>query len=238
MGTIMMWHDPDGLPPSFDHPYLKEWDEPGWVRWDLDHLGVLNIHGQEILDNMADVAHLGPTHGSPCEWFENEFRDHIYIQRQGGFHQTYNAALTTVTWYTGPGILLSKQQFGNVLTFELIANTPVDNGVTKVWHACLSRAAGDTVTEEDRKNAKQIQAGALEAFATDFAVWGSKRPALKIRQLPTDGPFAKGRKWYGQFFSEAKDVDRIRAELNGLYHTRNLPKPDGKSAELEKGLFS
>ncbi|MBD2859862.1 Rieske (2Fe-2S) protein [Spongiibacter sp. KMU-158] len=120
MGCIMMWHDPESSEPAYPAPYLKEWDEPQWVRWELDHLGELAIHPQEILDNMADARHLGPTHGAPCEYFETEFRDHLYIQRQGGVHAGYGCMLTTATWYTGPGILLSKQRFGDILTFELI----------------------------------------------------------------------------------------------------------------------
>lgn len=238
MGMVLAWHDPEGLAPQFEPPCLKEWDDPRWVRWKLDHLGTLNIHGLEIIDNMADTAHLGPTHGAPCEWFENEFRDHIYIQRQGGYHQVYQSMLTTVTWYTGPGILLSKQLFGNVLTYELIANTPVDDGVTQVWHGCLSPAAGDTVTEADVENARQVQAGALNVFAADFEIWKHKQPALRPMQMPVDGPFVKGRKWISQFYAERSDVETIQQSLNGVYHVNHLPAPDDKARELEAGLFA
>ena len=110
MGCVMMWFDPEGGEPEYEPPFLQEWDDPQWVRWELDHLGEINLHGQEILDNMADAQHLGPTHGAPCEYFENEIEGHLCIQRQGGFHQNYNSMLTTTTWYTGPGVLLSKQE--------------------------------------------------------------------------------------------------------------------------------
>jgi 3-ketosteroid 9alpha-monooxygenase subunit A len=149
MGCVMMWFDPEGGEPDYEPPCLKEWDDPSWIHWKLDHLGELAIHGQEILDNMADAQHLGPTHGAPCEYFENEINGHICIQRQGGFHQKYDAMLTTTTWYTGPGVLLSKQAFGEVLTFELIANTPVDDGVSRVWHAALAQAQNVPHSEED-----------------------------------------------------------------------------------------
>ena len=49
--------DPDAGEPDYEAPYLPEWDDPQWVRWELDHLGELPIHPQEILDNMADVRH-------------------------------------------------------------------------------------------------------------------------------------------------------------------------------------
>ncbi len=237
MGCAMAWYDPDGNPPAFEPPFLKEWDDPAWVHWQLDHVGVLNVHGQEILDNMADASHLGPTHGAPCEEFENEFRDHIYIQRQGGFHEDYQAQLDTVTWYTGPGILLSKQRFGPMLTFELIANTPVDDGVTQVWHACLTRAEGDEVLPADIERARAVQATALKVFGADFDIWKHKRPALRPMQMPVDGPFFKGRKWLSQFYAEPAKVVEIQQSVNGRHHVQMLPEPGDGIRSLEAGLF-
>lgn len=238
MGCVMAWWDPEGGEPLFEPPYLKEWDEPNWVRWELDHLGQLPLHGQEILDNMADASHLGPTHGAPCEWFETEWRDHLYIQRQGGFHKLYNCMLTTSTWYTGPGLLLSKQQFGEVLTYELIANTPVDDGVSQVWHGCLSPAAGDTVTDADRAAAREIQAGALTAFSADFEIWKHKKPALRVMQMNSDGPFMKGRKWYGQFYCEKEKIAEVQQSVNGTAKTSYLPEPNDEARALDRGLFA
>ncbi len=237
MGCVMMWFDPEGGEPDYDPPLLPEWDNASWVRWELDHLGQLAIHPQEILDNMADAQHLGPTHGAPCEYFENEIKDHIIIQRQGGFHKVYDQMLTTATWYTGPGILLSKQKFGPQLVYELIANTPVDDGLVKVWHGVLAKAAHEVATEEDIAMAKELQAGALETFAADFSVWENKQPAIKVMQLKTDGPFRTGRKWYAQFYDKRENAGNYHAEVNGLYHVSNLEKPGDAARELEAGLF-
>jgi 3-ketosteroid 9alpha-monooxygenase subunit A len=237
MGCVMMWFDPEDGEPAFDPPLLDEWDDPSWVHWELDHLGELGIHGQEIIDNMADAQHLGPTHGAPCEYFENEFADHVCIQRQGGYHHTYQAYLTTTTWYTGPGILLSKQEFGDVLTFELIANTPVDDGVTKVWHAALAQAKNVPHTEEDIAAAKEIQAGALFAFSADFDVWRHKRPALRIMQMPKDGPFRIVRQWYSQFYDERSKAGEYHSELNGAHHIKDFDQPSDEHRKLDVGLF-
>jgi 3-ketosteroid 9alpha-monooxygenase subunit A len=237
MGCVMMWFDPEGGEPEYEPPLLKEWNDPNWVHWELDHLGEIEIHGQEILDNMADAQHLGPTHGAPCEYFENEIEGHLCIQRQGGFHQVYDAMLTTSTWYTGPGILLSKQEFGDVLTFELIANTPIDDGVSKVWHAALAQAANVPHTPQDIEFAKGIQAGALQAFAADFDVWRHKRPALRIMQMKNDGPFKMVRKWYGHFYDSPASAAQYLDEAAGIYHVPSLKKPDDKARSLEAGLF-
>jgi len=236
MGCIMAWFDPDGREPDYDVPTLKQWDDPQWIQWELDHLGELSIHPQEILDNMADCRHLGPTHGSPCEYFENEFIDNVCIQRQGGEMQLYDTYLYTTTWYTGPGVLLSKQVFGDNEIFELIANTPVDDGTVKCWHACLVKASSETPTAEDREAAKASQAGALEAFGADFNVWGNKKPALKIMQLKTDGPFRTVRKWYQQFYAQADGIKGIQDEVNGIHHTLNLPTPAESNHNIDDGL--
>ncbi len=236
MGCVMAWYDPDGHAPEYDAPSLSQWDDPLWINWKLDHLGELSIHPQEILDNMADARHLGPTHGAPCEYFSNEFKDHLYIQHQGGPMQLYETYLRTTTWYTGPGILLSKQEFAGMEIYELIANTPVDDGVVKCWHGCLTKAQSTPPSKEDIDNAEQVQAGALEAFSADFNVWQNKRPALKIMQLKTDGPFKTGRKWYSQFFAATENVPAIRDEVNGVHLTEGLPTPEEAGHPVESDL--
>lgn len=237
MGCVMAWYDPEGREPDFEPPFLPEWDDPQWVHWQLDHLGELDIHPQEILDNMADAQHLGPTHGAPCEYFENEFRDHICIQRQGGFIQTYNTMLHSTTWYTGPGLLLSKQAYGNVLSYELIANTPVEDGKVKVWHAALYRGSNKVASEQDVAAAREVQAGALLSFSADFDVWHRKKPAINMIQLPTDGPFSTVRNWYKQFYLAPGDVAAQQQQLNGVHHTKSLPPPSEEAREIEVGLF-
>jgi 3-ketosteroid 9alpha-monooxygenase subunit A len=238
MGCIMMWWDPEGGAPEYEPPMLPEWNDPTWMHWQLDHLGELELHGLEILDNMADAQHLGPTHGAPCEYFENEFKDHLYIQRQGGMHHGYGAYLRSSTWYTGPGILLSKQDFGGAITFELIANTPVDDGVSKVWHAALAQAQSMPHSAEDLAMAKQVQEGALAAFGADFDVWRHKKSAIKVMQIKSDGPFNKGRKWYSQFYDIRANAGKYQSDVNGLHYIENgkMEKPNDEAYALDEGI--
>jgi 3-ketosteroid 9alpha-monooxygenase subunit A len=185
---------------------------------------------------MADVRHLGPTHGAPSEYFENELKDHVCIQRQGGPMQLYETYLYTSTWYTGPGILLSKQVFAGSVMYELIANTPVDDGLSKCWHGVLYCGSEEVATDEDRETARTFQAGALEAFGADFNIWANKRPALKIMQLKTDGPFRTVRKWYSQFYAAPDDVAAIHAEVNGIHHTLEMAAPADAGHDIDEGL--
>lgn len=236
MGCAMAWFDPDGAEPDYAPPQLAEWDDPAWVHWQLDHLGEIDAHAQEVIDNMADARHLGPTHGAPCQYFENEFRDHVCVQRQGGWHAVQDTMLRTVTWYTGPGVLLSRQEYGERISYEFIANTPVEDGRTKLWHGCLSRAAGAVPEAADIAAARAVQAGALASLMADFDVWQYKRAAIRIIQLPGDGPFATVRKWYRQFYAARSDIAGLQQVVNGVHNIRDFPVPDTTAMALERGL--
>jgi 3-ketosteroid 9alpha-monooxygenase subunit A len=225
-GCVFAWHDPEEGEPDFDLPAVNEWDDPAWVRWKLDHLGVLACHPQEVLDNMADVAHLGPVHGSVVEYFDNEFDGVICRQKQGGGHRTLvsdNAAmLETDTWYTGPGILMSRMT-GLADSLMLIAHTPVDDGVIKVWHGLLVKAQNAVVGEADIAMARAYQAASCAAFAQDFDVWANKRPCFQVLQLPTDGPFGKVRIWYRQFYNPRARAGDVHKQVNGVHTVRGMP---------------
>ena len=232
MGCIFAWHDPEGGAPDYQPPLFDEWSDPQWVRWKIDHLGVLPMHPLEILDNMADVAHLGPVHGSTVQYFENEFRDHVVIQRQGGGHRTLvtgTGLLETDTWYTGPGILNSRL-VGSYPTIMLIAHTPVDDGVVKVWHALMVKSPNRIASEADVVNARAYQEMSRLAVVQDFDVWNHKRPCFTPLQLPTDGPFHKVRLWYRQFYNARAAAPDIHKQVNGVQGVKGMPAAPKQAA--------
>ncbi len=234
LGAIFMWHDPEGGDPDFELPQVAAWDDPQWVNGSYDHLGELEMHPQEVIDNMADAHHLGPTHGAPCEYFENEYAGVRYYQRQGGYHRMYDAYLITSTWYTGPGLLVSKQRFGEMNGYEFIFHTPVDDGVIKIWHNNLSKSPHPQPTEEDVTNGKMAQEGALAAFAQDFEIWRNKRPAIRIMALVEEGNFKKGRTWYQQFYNPRNEAHRFQDEVAGKHHLTGLAPPGELAESLEE----
>ena len=92
------------------------------------------------------------------------------------------------------------------------------------------------VTDDDREIARQTQAGALEAFATDFQIWRHKRPALKIMALKKDGPFKIGRQWYAQFYKPRVDAPAVWDTLNGVYHVPDVDTPADRQHAIDDGL--
>jgi 3-ketosteroid 9alpha-monooxygenase subunit A len=225
MGCIWAWHDPENGEPDYEVPDFVEWNDPQWVRCKIVLMGTIELHPQDVLDNMADVAHLNPVHGSTVEYFENEFRDHVVIQRQGGGHRTLvttSGMLETDTWYTGPAILYSKLT-GLYDTLMLITHTPVDDGVLKVWHALLVKSPNRIATAEDVASARAYQESSRLAFAQDFDIWAHKRPCINPLQIPTDGPFHKGRVWYGQFYNPRARAPEFHRKVNGVHVVKGMP---------------
>lgn len=223
-GCVFMWHDMEGGEPDFDLPDFAEWNraDEGWVRWKPDHLGTLPIHPQEILDNMSDYAHFAPVHGSVGNvYFENLYEGPIMRQRFGSGHRTLvdQGLLETDTWYTGPGILLSRMA-GKHPSLMMICNTPVEDGEVRVWYAVMARTADNHLpTREEQAIARAYHESGLAAFAQDFELWQHKEAALNILQIPDDGPFHKGRIWYRQFYNPRDKAAEIQARVNGSHVT-------------------
>jgi 3-ketosteroid 9alpha-monooxygenase subunit A len=229
-GCIWTWHDSEGGAPDFDLPAITEWDDPAWVHWKLDELGELPCHSQEVIDNMADVAHLGPTHGAPCEYFRNEITGVVLRQLQGGKHPsiTGGGLLETDTWYTGPGVLLSRFIGQNSMMF--ITHTPIDDGRVRAWHGLLVKSPNKAATEQDVAYARVAQEYSRAAFAQDFEIWQNKRPAIQILQVPTDGPYSKIRAWYKQFYHPRAEAAALQAQANGVYTVRDMPAENAQAA--------
>ena len=222
-GILWVWYDPEGLDPEFPLPeFGGYWDTPGWVRWKIDHMGDLASHPIEVVDNMADLAHFAPIHGSiDATYFANEFKDHVAYQYFSSGHRTLvstpGAQLTTETWYTGPAILQSEMK-GDFDSFIMIAHTPVEEGCTRVWHGLMVRVNDGSapVSGDLLDAAAAYQEGSRAALAQDVEVWHNKRPCINPMVVPGDGPFGKLRIWYKQFFQPRGKAGEYRTRANGL----------------------
>lgn len=230
-GTIWVWHDPEGLEPDFPLPdFGGHWDAPGWVRWKIDHMGDLDVHPIEIVDNMADFGHFVPIHGAK-DWlyFANEFRGHVVHQYYAAGHRTLTQnpddVLTLDTWYTGPSILQSEMA-GAFDSFIMIAHTPIEDGRTRVWHGLMVKVndGGSPVTDELLNAAAQYQEGSRLALGQDVEIWQNKRACLNPMAIPNDGPYGKVRNWYRQFYNTRDRVPEIQKRSDGLHVTLDKRK--------------
>lgn len=234
-GFILMWHDEEEGEPDFEPHPLPEWEDPKWVNWKVDHLGVLPCHQQEIVDNIMDKAHLSPIHGSMnMDYFESEIDGISVRQVLAAGHRTLaDDVLTNDTWYTGPGLLMSRM-LGYYNSLLLVAHTPVEDGTTRAWHALMVEPPNMPMTAEDEEAVAAFQEGSKMALLQDFDVWKNKAPCIQIMQVIGDGPFGKVRDWYRQFFNPRKDAAKYQAKANGKWITKGTnrdPWPQADAAE-------
>ncbi|MEM9704795.1 MAG: Rieske 2Fe-2S domain-containing protein [Pseudomonadota bacterium] len=220
-GSIFVWHDEEGGEPDYDVPPIVEWDDPSWVRWTFDHLGELDCHPVEIVDNMVDRGHFTPIHGSAHpEYFRNKFDGHVITQEFAAGHKTLSdEVLVTDTWYTGPGILLSKMD-GYHPSIIQITHTPIEDGRVRAWHALLVKSADAENPEAGVQLAREYQEASRLALMQDFEIWANKRPCFKTMQVIGDGPFGRLRTWYKQFYNSREQAGALQDKANGYIPTR------------------
>lgn len=229
-GIIFMWHDPEGLAPDYPLPdFGGHYDRPGWVNWKIDHLGDLDIHGCEIVDNMADLGHMVPIHGAQrCIYFANSFDGHVVHQhfklanRAWGPLPPTNSQLDT--WYTGPGLLQSDMN-SHLPTFMLVANTPIEDGRTRLWHAAMIQMndGARPLTDEERTIAFNYQEQLRVGLIQDVEIWANKRPCINPLAVPADGPYGRLRGWYKQFFNDRTTAADMQSRINGMIVSLDEP---------------
>lgn len=221
-GVIWMWHDEEGGAPDVELPAFAEWDleEEGWVRWIFDDFGTLATHPVEIVDNMADIAHMTPVHGSrDAHYFDNEFADHIISQSFWAGHRTLvdsdgETLLSSEAFYIGPAILQARLG-GQHPSLMLIAHTPIEDGMIRIHHALMVKISDKLATQDERATAAAYQETSRLALAQDVEIWANKRPSLNILQIPADGPFGKVRTWYRQFYNPRSQAGMFGSRGNG-----------------------
>ena len=113
----------------------------------------------------------------------------------------------------------------------MIANTPIENGVTRAWHGLMVKVHDGSreITAEDRAAALEYQEGSRLAFAQDVEIWANKRACINPLAIPKDGPFGKVRTWYSQFHKPRAEALKIQERLNGLVVTLDK-RPDKTAA--------
>ena len=238
-GIIWTWYDPEGLEPDYPLPdFGGHYGQPGWLKWDMIHLGDLDIHGCEIVDNMADYGHMAPVHGSTeCIYFANEFIGHVVHQYFGTRHRSATAnpgidMLVLDTWRTGPGILESDM-LGVFNGFWLIASTPIDDGLERIWSGMMVKVNDGAVpaSEEDVAAARAFAQNGIHGLGQDVEIWMNKRECINPMALPADGPYGRLRTWYRQFYNPRPKAAELQQRSNGRTVTLDRRKDVGLQSE-------
>jgi 3-ketosteroid 9alpha-monooxygenase subunit A len=178
---------------------MGNYEEEGWTPW---RNAILHIktHPREIVENVVDIGHFIPVHGTHIDNLKNEFIDHTAVQINtgvaypvGGGKDTYSLNAT----YFGPGYQVTHMK-GYLESRLINAHTMIDQDTLHLRFAVSLKHGGDLKKTE--KFLEQYIENLREGFFQDVRIWENK--AFRDRPILCDGDGAimRLRKWYRQFY--------------------------------------
>lgn len=212
-GLVFIWHDPEGgdpipeqYPARIDDAYSDEWSE-----WAIELIPI-KTNARELVDNMADMAHFGPVHGSPVSDFSNVVKGHTYTQHLKATSENLSegSELTSMAIYEGPAYM-------HTYMTGMMNGIPVNSRLL-VTHVPTSTESFDLrfgvmvkkfpgMSEAD---CKAMVDGYVEqsraSFYQDVDIWHTKIRVDNPVLCDGDGPINKLRQWYNQFYVNRADV--------------------------------
>lgn len=197
-GSIYVWYHPQQEAPKWDLEFIPEansdeWGEPQRFEW------ILRAHPQEMSENAADPAHFLFVHRTETmpKWnitYENHLAKGLQEAKMKTPKGTVDGAIRTYS--KGPGD--STTRFTGICETLLIGmTTPIDDEYVRIRFSFIQKK-GDSNSGVGKAIIKDI----CRQVQEDAPIWEHKI----YRRLPIlcdgDGPIAKFRKWYGQFYAD------------------------------------
>jgi 3-ketosteroid 9alpha-monooxygenase subunit A len=212
---LFIWNDAEGGSPDMDlaMPELPQLDSPDWSDWSMRHWTIHN-NCRELVDNLSDVAHFGPVHGSSnVVYFANLFDGPRATQVMIGTNERLGGTrnyLKTVATYIGPACLLcSMHGEADGVPAEsvlCVTHVPIDHDHFDLRYGVLVKKRLDL---DESANAAMVQAYtdlAVKAFAEDVEIWHNKVRVDNPLLCAGDGPIYQLRAWYEQFYMDKRRV--------------------------------
>ncbi len=200
-GMIFVWHHPEGEGPDFDVPSLPNDGSSEWTPW-RHHVLRIKTHSKEIVENVVDLAHFMPVHGTHVETFVNEFDGHKAIQRtkgtaypRGGGKDRFE--LDAI--YYGPGYQISDMR-GYLHSLLVNAHTMIDEHTLDLRFGVSLKPRGSS--EHNDAFAEAYIKNLTTGFLEDVEIWENKVYRDTPLLARSDGPIMKLRRWYAQFYTQ------------------------------------
>jgi 3-ketosteroid 9alpha-monooxygenase subunit A len=202
--VIFVWYHPEGTEPSFEPDVIEE------AALDNDEWGSLKIHTwdiathmQEIGENAVDPAHFLYVHGTQ-NVPETDFMEFDGPRRSGRLISKMSTPRGEIVGVianqnSGPG--QATVRFSGICDTVLMANiTPIDQENSLATYAFIQKKVNGE--EPTGGVADAIVADIHKQMEEDRIIWARKKYFHKPMLCDNDGPFAKFRKWYSQFYAE------------------------------------
>jgi nitrite reductase/ring-hydroxylating ferredoxin subunit len=219
-GLVLAYYPPEEKP-SWEIPPLDEYHSHDWGPFDGLHHSV-EVHIQEMMENIVDVAHFPVTHGFTVPPSQNISMDMngptmIFRATHGVpmlFGLTHSEAVLEATlhglgYLVARTIMVDKRIKLRSTTLQLA--TPIDENRC-VIHQLTSINRFFHVRWLDRTLQRFAQKTAKTAIMADIPIWENKIYRTTPVLADGDGPIVKFRRWARQFYEQP----RAAVEAEGL----------------------
>jgi phenylpropionate dioxygenase-like ring-hydroxylating dioxygenase large terminal subunit len=197
---VFAWHDAAGRASGYEIDRIPE-IESGGYREVRRHVWTVRSHPQEMMENAVDITHFEAMHrwkAHAIDWIPEgpRYQMRIKVDNSGEGYQSATAANAddVVSYNVGPGFSYTRFT-GRLRAISLNLMTPTEAGV--VYNPQSFWVAPDI----DEALAQGWAEGFLRDYADDIPVWEHKVFRATPALAEVDGPFARYRRWYAQFYA-------------------------------------
>ncbi|MCO5785251.1 3-ketosteroid-9-alpha-hydroxylase [Pseudomonas sp. G11-1] len=210
---LFIWHDHEELPPIDNQkiPPHRSSHERDWSDWTVISRPA-NSNCRELIDNLADVYHFEPVHGSPVSSYINVSEGHNYCQMLTGGNQLIGSgdSLSSVAFYHGPSYVIADMEaemWGHkIVCIMLIGSVPISQNKFMMHFGMKVKAVPELSFSENQKLMAEYIANGQETFFQDLRIWDTKKRVNNPVLCSGDGPVYQLREWYDQFYIDRADV--------------------------------
>jgi phenylpropionate dioxygenase-like ring-hydroxylating dioxygenase large terminal subunit len=212
-GFVWLWYHPDGVAPQWEVRAFAEAEDANWTPFERFEW---NVWGsiQSMAENTVDGAHFQYVHGHPgIPEFEHRFAG---IERsatmRGRKATSFGDREMTITYGSiGPGQIWTR--------FSGLAEVMLLTGVTPVAHDHVHLRLAFTQPAEQARGpmtgaAREFVRNICRQLDQDKVIWDRQRYVEKPPVSDGDGPIARFRDAYRQFYVEPA-ADRTAAQYAG-----------------------
>jgi phenylpropionate dioxygenase-like ring-hydroxylating dioxygenase large terminal subunit len=197
---VFAWHDALGRAPSYEVDLIPEIETGGYCEI-RRHTWNVRTHPQEMMENAVDITHFEAMHrwkAHSIDWVPDgpRYQMRIRVDNSGEGYQSATAANVddVVSYNVGPGFSYTRFS-GTLRAISLNIMTPTQAGMV---YNPLSFWVDPAI---DQAMAAGWAQGFLDDYADDIPVWENKIFREKPVLAEVDGPFARYRRWYAQFYA-------------------------------------
>ncbi len=222
-GVILVWHDPDGGPPTWEMPQLPEYGRPDYFAANPHAMRKwtgLRFPPQLAAENTVDPMHFRYVHRAPratvIEKFSTQgeyayvLHDYAYGRHGGDLTPggTVDGQLEVELW--GVGIIVFRMKV-YVEAAQLVNVTPVDDETSEMFFSIWLRK-NDRSAEAPDEHERRVIEEQFRQVAMDIPIWENMRYTAPAPIVKEESPtYQNFRKWSRQFYVEATREDAAAA---------------------------